>query len=214
MAKTRLQMKPQIRANHGSSDTAWKDSVLTNIFTLMLDDLARQHKWKDLQEINSSLSLAIDDYSVALPATVQYVDFIHILDADSNWYRVDLKILPEFRNLEAYRGMPVPPSTAARPENAVLIGRTLYLDAKCDVAYTVYLDDYIFPTAFADDSAVSVITGIDGILEAYGTGLLYIHRKQPQTAKTWLDMAEHFLNNHLRKEGGGKIELNRDPMGI
>lgn len=211
MAKTMGTIRANIIANHGS--ITGKDSVILTILNAIQEDMSWNHKWRDLQSLNSSQTLSAAAYQITVPDTVQHIEFCKLLDSDGNWYDVDVLPLSDFRNLEDGSGTPVPANTDI-PDKAHLIGSVLTFNKLASKALTVYLDCYIFPTEMSDTGDYPSITGIDNVFECYGTAWLYEHRHQPATAKVWFDMADHFYDRITNREHGVDFQFTRKRLGI
>jgi hypothetical protein len=212
MAMTLQELTDEIVDNHGG--ITGKDTLIKTILNLIVKDLCTNHSWRDLQDLDASQTLSEDSYQITVPSTIQKVEFCNLLDSDDNWYEVDVLPLKDFRNLEDGSGTPVPEETAALPEYAHLLGYVLTFNRKSDKDYTVYLDNYLWPTDMAAVGSYPSITNADPILIAYGTAWLYLHRKQPQTATVWFNMADTFFKSITNEDHGAKFQFTRKQMGI
>jgi len=212
MAMTLEQLREEVIGNHGG--ITGKDTLIRTLLNLIVKDLTTSHNWRDLQDLDNSQTLAADAYKITVPSTIQKVEFAKLLDSDDNWYEVDVLPLKDFRNLEDGSGTPVPEDTAALPTHAHLLGYEFTFNKKADQAYTVYVDNYLWPTDLVADGDYPSITNVDPVLIAYGTAWLYQHRKQPQTAQVWFAMADMFYKNITNEDHGAKFQFTRKQMGI
>lgn len=211
MSKTMGTLRSEIIANHGG--ITGKDSTILTILNAIQDDFSWTHKWRDLQYLDTSSTLAEDAYQITVSSSVQHIEMCKLLDSDGNWYDVDILPLVDFRNLEDGSGTPVPEDSGI-PDKAHLIAGVLTFNKLADRSFTVYLDCYIFPTAMSATGDYPSITVADNVFVCYGTAWLYEHRKQPGTAKVWFDMADHFYQQITNSEHGATFQFTRKRLGI
>jgi len=158
--------------------------------------------------------LAAAAYRITVPTTIQKIEFVNLLDSDSNWREVVPLPLQDFRKLEDGSGTPVPDNVSQLPTHAHLLGNVLTFNRRADKAYNVHLDVFLWPTDMDDDADYPSITVADPIIITYATAWLYQHRKQTQTAQTWFGMADMFYKNITNEDHGVKFEFTRKQMGI
>jgi len=190
MGLNRGELRSQIAYNHGNRTD--KALIINQIINFVVDAIGEVYDWDDLEGLDSTLTLAIAAYSVAMASTMRKLRFVRLKTVGNAWVDTSLLELLEFRNRYSQS---IPTGDNAAPEACVRIGRTIYFNTKMDVAYTAYCDVVEYPTAMTDDSHEPSILGIDHIIECYGTAWLYMHLDEAEAAKEWFIMADAMLKN-------------------
>lgn len=199
MSYTLGTLRSKIAGNHGG--ITGKNSVIDMLLNFILEDLADRDRWPDLQVLNTECHIHTSDYLMTLPAPthLQFLENIWLLDSNDDWYEVNILDLDSYRELDDASGTPLPPTQSdGMPRYATRVGDLMYFNKPLDRKVDVFIDGYMQPAPLATSGDTPGITGIDSILVSYGTGLLYVHRKQPESAKPWLEMAEYFITNKLK----------------
>ena len=212
MSMTQQQLRDEVIGNHGG--ITGKNTQINTFLNLIQLDMSWSHNWRDLQVMDYSSSFAANVYAIPLLATLQRVEFVNLLGADGKWYEIEILPLHDFRKLADGSGTPVPDAVAAVPTHAHLIGSTLTFNKKANQNYTAYIDAFKYPTDMTADGHYPSITVADSIFIAYATAWLYEHRKQPQTAAVWFNMADSFFRKISNKDHGVNFEFTRKRMGI
>jgi hypothetical protein len=213
MARDRSQLRDEVIANHGG--ITGKDTLIYTLINSVVTDLTTNHRWRALQVVDSSQTLAADANTITVPTTIQHIDRVRLKDSDDNWYEIELLPLADFRNLEDGSGYPEPEDTSALPTHAHMIAGVMTFNYNADEAYTVFIDGYSYPTAMTTDNDEPGFSEVaDDLIIAYVTGWLYQHRKQPQTAGVWFSMADVFFKTITNEDHAVKFQFTRKRVGI
>lgn len=162
-----------------------KNTQIDLFLNMAVTDASVAHDFNDLWTTDGSGALAVTDYTEALPATIRKVEAVFIKDASNNYWNPKIVGRTSFREMWPE----IIPSDSGPSSECFIAGRTIYFSHKADVAYTIYIDGYKYPTEMTADGNSPSISGIDDFLVAQATGYLYMHLKQMEEAMSWFNIA-------------------------
>jgi len=154
-AMTESQMEAEIRANLG--DRTDLDSRLVTFINWAQEEIARQHTFRELQEINTSITTTADLVKNSLPTGTRNLISIRLLDGTSS-----RKVIYVPSGLFD-KNFPSPAEYAtSRPTHYTLYGDVIYWWRVPNDAYSVELKRELWPTALTAASAtVSDLENLD-----------------------------------------------------
>ncbi|MBW1996420.1 MAG: hypothetical protein JRJ29_00505 [Deltaproteobacteria bacterium] len=196
------ELKTQVKNNLGGRTD--KDSIIAQMINFAVQQMAKAVNWNDLRQIVTGTTLSSGDHTVSLPSNIRLLTGMRIVaDGTTNYQIVEVIDQKEFENK-----YPDPvPTVSGTPVEATVYGRTIYFDKKADQDYNLYLYARVYPTDMSDDDDEPSMTGVDHMIIALATALMYLHLKQPESASVWFDLYKAFQADAMNEVTGATVTL-------
>jgi len=186
MGMTRDELVSRVASDIGRTD---KDSDIQDYLNWALKELARVHRWKDLEVYDTTtLDTVADQKRYQLPSDLHIlVDLI--LEDDDNSRRLVAVHPRRFDDI-----IPYPESDiTGRPKWYVQYGNYVELYPIPDDAYNLHIRYYKFPSEMTSDSDTPDITNVDDVLCAYAAYLACVALNEPD------EIVNQWKNEYMRR---------------
>ena len=155
-----------------------KTSLIDSYINFGLKELARRHRWRELQE-QTDIAITDGEDSVALPSDFHQLVMARLIDGTNSR---KIKVRSQFWLSQRY----VKPDELAKrkPAWGYLRGGKLHLIPTSDGSYTVRLNYSKRPATLSSNDTIP-IEGSDAALEAYATYRVFKALEQFESSQQW-----------------------------
>lgn len=181
-------LKTAVKANLNGRDD---DDTLTLIMSktnFLIEWLATQKEWEDLQDIATGVSMVVGTYVYSL-ATLGLTTKDRILSFKFNNGTRWLELTPVTRTVWNREYAPYIGITTGQPSVHCSYAGNIYLSNTPDDTYAMEIDYYKQPTKVTGDNSVIPFSNMDGLFESLVTGLTWLGLGEMNLSDRWLKIA-------------------------